>query len=79
MNSIHRKKNCQFTLHAIKRKKNQREKKKSNKRWIHHLLACKTDLLKAFEDLHEAPTRRNARRIERRLARGAAHGPINRK
>ena len=40
-------------------------------------MACKTNFLKASEDLHEAPTRRNERIIERILAGGATHGPIN--
>ena len=38
-----------------------------------------TNFLKAYEDLHVVPTRRNARKIERRLAWGVANGPINRK
>ena len=72
-----------FSFYAIKNKnKKEREnkkRKKSNKRWIHHFLECKTDFLKASEDLHEAPTRINAKRIAIRLAGGATHGPINRK
>ena len=81
MNSVHRKKSCEFTLHAKKEKKTRENKKrkKKNKRWIHHLLACKIDFLKASEDLHEAPTRINARRIARILAGGAVHGAISRK
>ena len=65
-------------MHA-KKKGKENKRRKTNKRWINHLLACETDFLKAFEDIHEAPTRRNARRIPRRLAGGAVHGPINRK
>ena len=37
-------------------------------------MACKTNFLKAFEDLHEAPMRRNARIIAGRSAGGATHG-----
>ena len=42
-------------------------------------MECKENFLKASEDLHEAHTRINARKIARILAGGATHGLKNRK